>query len=85
MRTSKPSAHGEETNSYFDRSTDEEREDAPSHSLTIATILSPACTAPDVLEYDPGTHRLQVATLEAPDMADQQAISAWQGEKIRDK
>ena len=41
--------------------------------------LSPSmCMAPDALEYDPGPHRLQVATLEAPDIAVQQSNRFWQ-------
>ena len=33
--------------------------------------------APETLEYDPGPHKLQAATLDAPDTVDQQTIRAF--------
>ena len=33
--------------------------------------------APETLEYDPGPHKLQAATLDAPDTVDQQTIRVF--------
>ena len=37
-----------------------------SHCPRSAPFASPSCTPPDALEYDPGPHRLQAESLEAP-------------------
>jgi hypothetical protein len=35
------------------------------------------CAVPDVLEYDPGPHKMHVSTLEAPEIADGHTVRVW--------
>ena len=44
------------------------------------------CAAPVALEYDPGPHKPHVATLKAPEIAEEHTIRAWRGQlAARDK
>ena len=51
--------------------------DRPQVAIRPQSISIP----PDALEYDPGPHKPQVATLEAPDSADEQRIRAYSQER----